>query len=158
VSADPAAEALCQAQTPAAYWGDGCQQCGPYGTCNTASSSLTTVWDWLDQVRTANFAGHSDWRLPSEDGCNSRRTGSPPYTCPCDAAELESILAPYPCATLPCIAPIFGPTAIAYSCWSASNHSISQDVAWSVGFHDGWLHTSHKSYGRKMRRGVRRGG
>src|SRR5262249_30165421 len=110
-----AAEALCQAQTAVAYWAYGCQQCtGEDGTCNVdpfGGGAITTVWEWLDQVRTANFAGHSDWRLPSEDGCNSCYTGPPDFKCPCASSqlELETILLASPCPTNACIAAIFGP-------------------------------------------------
>ena len=45
------------------------------------SGASTTVWDWLNQVNTAGFAGHTDWRLPSEAACNSCWSGPPTYTC-----------------------------------------------------------------------------
>jgi hypothetical protein len=95
-----AAEALCQAQTPPAYWTSGCEQCsGGDGTCVVAAPSITTVWDWLDQLRTTAFAGHSDWRLPTAEAMTINQ-------------ELATILvAPLPCGNHnPCIAPIFGPT------------------------------------------------
>ena len=71
----------------------GCSTC-PKATCNVDPlrvGAITTVWDWLNQLNAANFAGHNDWRLPSEGGYNSPPTGS---------NELGTIvLAPYPCAT-----------------------------------------------------------
>ena len=36
----------------------------------TSLAPITTVWDWLNQVNASNFAGHNDWRLPSEYGRN----------------------------------------------------------------------------------------
>ena len=132
-----AAEALCKAQTPAAYWTAGCEQCaGGDGVCTVATPSLTTVWDWLDGLRTSNFAGHNDWRLPSEDGCNSCYSGQ---ACACSPSELESILlSPFPCATDPCIDPIFGPTkALVGFYWSSSTDAASPDLAWEVYFQNG---------------------
>jgi hypothetical protein len=106
---------------------DLCSTCSS-GPCDVADLGVTTtVWDWINQVNAENFAGHSDWRLPSESGCNACWSGSSgpgAYACSaCDAHELETILlAPFPCPTNPCIDPIFGPSgpdpALTY--WSAS--------------------------------------
>ena len=61
------------------------------------------------------FAGHCDWRIPT-------------------IYELEGILlAPYPCASSPCIDPIFGPARTSY--WS-STPALS-DMAWVISFTDG---------------------
>ncbi len=128
-----AAAATCAAQADGGT--QGCRTCAS-GTCNVAPTGyggLTTVWDWVNQVNAANFAGHSDWRLPSEGGNNSPSTG---------AKELETILlAPFPCETHPCIDAIFGPTASSNSLsnfyWSASNSRYSDDFAWFVSFADG---------------------
>jgi len=101
-----AAAAACSAQTGGAV---GCSECS-VGTCET--SGRQTIWDWLVQVNTEGFAGHSDWRIPSEDGCNDCWTG---HSCTCNPGELQSIqLEPWPCGTHPCIDPIFGPTASEY--------------------------------------------
>ena len=80
------------------------------------------MWDWPSQLNAANFAGHNDWRLPSELGCNGPGVWGPPgYTCgSSDPHELETILLePYGCGTSPCIDPIFGPTA-SNRYWSSS--------------------------------------
>ena len=48
----------------------GCSECTS-GTCNVNpfdSGAQKTMWDWLNQVNAANFAGHNDWRLPKEGG------------------------------------------------------------------------------------------
>jgi hypothetical protein len=131
------AEALCKAQTPAAAWASGCQQCtGGDGVCRVSAPAITTVWDWLDQLRASNFAGHSDWRLPSEDGCNSCYVTS---QCSCAPAELETILlAPYPCGTDPCILPVFGPTKRTFGFyWSSSTSVAAPGQAWEVYFNGG---------------------
>ena len=89
----------------------------------------TAFTDFLVKLNTPPcFAGHCDWRLPSEYGRNSPFTG---------AKELESILlAPAPCGTSPCIDPIFGPTADVY--WSATPYTGANLLfAWLVNFnHD----------------------
>jgi hypothetical protein len=87
---------------------------------------ITTVWDWINRVNAENFAGHSDWRLPSEAGQNQCST--------CDPRELDGIrLEPFPCLRLPCIDPIFGPTASSLY-WSATSSATSPPFAWFVDF------------------------
>ena len=117
----------------------GCSVCAS-GTCNVdpfGFGAATTVWDWLNAVNASGFAGHNDWRLPSENGCNSCYTDAPSYKCPCASSELETILlASYPCGTSPCVASIFGPTASSYY-WSASSRTSIPDTTWNVYFLDG---------------------
>lgn len=92
--------------------------------------AITTVWDWLNRLNAANFAGHNDWRLPSEGGHNSPRTGS---------NELETILqAANRCAPHPCSDPIFGPPAFNFY-WSASSCSCNPISAWFVNLSDGFV-------------------
>jgi hypothetical protein len=81
--------------------------------------------DWLTQVNAANFAGHSDWRLPSDFGAND------PPTSP---DELLTILVT-PCRATPCIDPIFGPTAHG-GYWSATRNTETGGV-WIVFFNNG---------------------
>ena len=64
------------------------------------------AFGWVSQVNAANFAGHSDWRLPTVAGC----CGVTPPTG--EPAELGSVSSP--------VSPIFGPTAPGYY-WSASS-------------------------------------
>ena len=48
--------------------------------------------------------------------------------------ELQTILLePYPCSTIPCIDPIFGPTA-AYIYWSSTTVASYPSDAWYVAF------------------------
>ena len=156
-----AAETLCQAQTPAAYWANGCQQCtGGDGTCNVdpfSGGAITTVWSWLDQVR-GNFAGYSDWRLPSEDGCNSciinlcdTFPGYSDTTC-CSPSDLETILVDggpvFPCGPHRGIASLFGPTAFEY--WSASAFPPGSGV-WSVNLGDGYVEGTSKPFAHYVR-------
>jgi len=58
---DAAAETSCNAATGGAM---GCTQCAGTDTCHPIIGS-DTVWDWLNQINAASFAGHSDWRLPT---------------------------------------------------------------------------------------------
>ena len=142
----PAAETTCIAQTSA--FTHGCEQCGAgEGTCILEPGAATTVWDWLSQVNAANYAGHNDWRLPSESGCNTCWTGSSTYRCTtCGAHELETILlASYPCATFPCINSIFGPTANYYY-WSSSTYFSDPGIVWNVAFFNGAADWEAKTY------------
>ena len=92
--------------------------------------------DFLVKLKTPPcFAGHCDWRLPSEDGQNA------PFTGP---KELESILlAPDPCGTSPCIDPIFGPT-VADLYWSATSDATVPAFAWFVYFDNGFVFNNLK--------------
>ena len=116
----------------------GCSECAS-GTCNWdlfGFGAITTVWDWVNQLNAANFAGHNDWRLPSEGGQNSPATGS---------NELETIrLTPYPCGTSPCINSIFGPTASG-GYWSASANATDPGYAWDVDFGGGGVGFAYKA-------------
>lgn len=108
----------------------GCNTCS-VGTCVVdalAEGAVTTVWNWLAQLNASNFAGHADWRLPSEGGRNTPSTGT---------SELEALLrAPAPCGTNPCVESIVGPTSSgAY--WSASTATAAIANAWGVSFVDG---------------------
>jgi uncharacterized protein DUF1566 len=58
---DAAAATTCNAATGGAM---GCAQCGGTATCHTILGT-TTIWDWLNQLNAASFAGHSDWRIPT---------------------------------------------------------------------------------------------
>lgn len=115
----------------------------------TASMSLpyppdgTAFTDFLVKLNTPPcFAGHCDWRLPSEEGQNPPGTG---------AKELESILlAPYPCGTSPCIDPIFGPTA-ADRYWSSTTDATGPLGAWRVDFGDGGVDGDAKLGSRYVR-------
>jgi len=115
-------------------------------TATDPAADGTAFTDFLVKLNTPPcFAGHCDWRLPSEDG----RNGSGPN-------ELESILlAPYPCGTRPCIDPIFGPT-VDYKYWSATTSAGNPFYAWVVGFGFGQVDLVNKGlsyYVRAVRGG-----
>jgi len=106
----------------------------------------TAFTDFLVKLNTSPcFAGHCDWRLP-------RSGGRPDWGDPSgEPAELESILlAPYPCGTIPCIDPVFGPTA-AYLYWSSTTYAIYPYGAWYVGFSFGYVDYDFKFYGHYVR-------
>jgi hypothetical protein len=66
------------------------------------NGSVTT--SFLRKLNAAAFAGHTDWRLPTAGDHSSEPTGNDP--------ELDSILLPASqCSAIPCIDPVFGPTA-----------------------------------------------
>jgi hypothetical protein len=80
-------------------------------------------------VNAENFAGHADWRLPSQAGSD--------VTCPGCARELEAILDCSNFLIPSCIIdPIFGPTAIA-DYWSASTDTGNSSKVWNADFYFG---------------------
>jgi hypothetical protein len=134
-----AAAATCAAQADGGT--DGCSTCAS-GTCNVdpdADGVVTTVWDWINQVNAANFAGHDDWRLPSEAGNNTVSA----------AKELETIVDPTATGCglgSPCIDGIFGPTAAdAYS--SGTTITSSTGMMWVVDFSAGNVGSGSKQNG-----------
>jgi hypothetical protein len=162
-------EDACDANTSLGERIHGCQQCigtdgigvgGAEGTCviptvpTAGRNPITTVWDWIHQLNDSNFAGHNDWRLPNEAGCNVGRT---PGTLDCSAYgphELETILKGRgtECRAYACIDDIFGPTAIgtsfAYYYTSTSNTTDQNWRTWSVSFWDGTSYSlSKETYG-----------
>jgi len=111
--------AAAAATCTAAGGGVMCPECA-VGSCNVDPSgggSVTTVWDFINQLNAAGFAGHSDWRLPTSAGAGLFPTGQP--------AELESIVDETQGACGSggpldaCIDPVFGPTAFA-GYWTGS--------------------------------------
>jgi len=159
-----AAAAACGEQTGGT---GGCSECS-VGACETWGAQ--TIWEWIVQVNAeggSGFAGHSDWRIPSEAGCNDCYTDSLPYNCPCDPAELETILLePYRCEVDPCVDPVFntsctpGCSVFACSCtaskgyWASSTSTYflsSPGDAWFVGFSDGIVFYDSKYFGMPLR-------
>jgi uncharacterized protein DUF1566 len=130
---DADAAATCSAATGGAV---GCATCE--GICDTLGSS--TVWQWLNQLNAARFAGYSDWRIPTvgHDG---------------GAAELETIIdltAPGCGSAQPCVPAAFRSncenaqcTAPNCSCtqastyWSATTYTSSPTLAWFANFGSG---------------------
>jgi hypothetical protein len=82
--------------------------------------------DFLGKLNSgACFAGQCDWRLPTVD-------------------ELQGILlAPYPCATSPCIDATFGPTQGDVT-WSSTTDDSIPAFAWFVSFYDGRTTNANK--------------
>jgi len=84
-----AAASACSAATGGAF---GCALCSSLGpTCTTYG--FQTIWEWLVELNSANFAGHSDWHIPTvgQDG---------------GAREFETILVDG-CQTSPCVTAAF---------------------------------------------------
>ena len=97
------AATTCTAHTGGA---NGCAECAPAnGPCVLSVAGQGTVWEWLNQLNAAAFAGHADWRLP--------QAGSP--------REMESIL---DFGFTPRIDPVFGPTVAGVPYWTANWSNI----------------------------------
>jgi hypothetical protein len=118
-----AAAATCMAMAEVST--EGCGLGCPTGGCYVErAGAVTTIFDWINQVNAESYAGHSDWRIATEAGFN-----------PTGTRELESILA-VPCTTVPCIDPIFGPTANGRY-WSRTADANRSIDAWNVDFFAG---------------------
>jgi Protein of unknown function (DUF1566) len=150
-------EDACDANTPLSERIYGCQQCAAgEGTCNVhdgSADSITTVWDWLHQLNDSNFAGHNDWRLPNESGCNVSMNGQYASCSPPD--ELETILKGHgsTCLPYPCIDDIFGPTATgsASSYYWTSTSLLGGLGGWVINFHDGTAYHEGKIFSQYVR-------
>jgi polyhydroxyalkanoate synthesis regulator phasin len=114
--------------------GGGCLNC-----VNDTYSWAAAVGDWIDRLNgrlaaspsQLPFAGYTDWRLPT-------------------AAELQTILlAPFPCP-VPCIDPVFGPTATA-GYWTSSTVAGGPSSAWDVFFSNGFVNFNPKTTGLAVR-------
>jgi uncharacterized protein DUF1566 len=166
---DSAAAATCTALADGASQ-EGCSECpgGDYDPVNNPSGTgpcqgpsettpVTTVWVWLNQLNAANFAGHNDWRVPSQAGRNSCPPGQPNCTTTATPRELETIVkgAPGACDDgPPCYYAIFGvPSSL--QTWSASTGTSDQRYAWLVNFFTGMNEQVTKSYGAASVRAVR---
>ena len=157
------AAAACRAATAD---GAGCEPCPDGATCQIFRGATTTIWDWLNQLNAAEFAGHSDWRVPAV-GPNA------------DSSELESIddpSAPGCGLNAPCVPLAFdtgctsGCTVTSCSCtqfvpdawglstvyWLSTSDEGDSDDAWFAYFLDRTVGTDIKSdpgYVRAVRGG-----
>jgi Protein of unknown function (DUF1566) len=114
---DAAAAAACTAATGGAM---GCAECAGTATCNTIIGS-TTIWDWLNQINAASFAGHSDWRIPTVG-----RDGG--------TVQLETIvdMSVLGCGSgVPCVPPAFNTGCVA-GCASTSCSCTEAERYWST--------------------------
>jgi len=130
----PAAEAACLAAVPEG-WARVCELCGALeGSCTTYLG-VATGWEWLSQLNASNFAGHGDWRLPSDEGRGM---------CPGTSWELETVLREYyPCEEwFPCVDSSLGPIAESYY-WSSTLASATSawlgDLYYAYSFSPGGL-------------------
>jgi hypothetical protein len=166
---DAASAATCTALADGASQ-EGCSMCpgGDYDPMNNPSGTgpcqgpsettpVTTVWAWLNQLNAANFAGHSDWRLPSQAGRNSCPPGEANCTTTATPRELETIVkggSAAACGGPPCYYPIFGvPTSL--EAWSSSTGKSDQRYAWIVNFFTGANDQNPKNDGAVSVRAVR---
>jgi hypothetical protein len=173
------AEAACVAGTGSALTVGCSATCPSTETCNCAGAACntnaaspapgtgnySTIWQWLAWLNSANFASHSDWRIPKVN-----QSGTPA------AAELETIINPvYPnCSTPPCTYSAFN-TSCTPSCtvdgaggttmcsctqssyyWSATPYGGNPNFAWYVDFSGGYVNYGSKGnffYVRAVRGG-----
>lgn len=126
---DAAAATTCSTATGGSM---GCAQCAGTATCHPIIGS-TTIWDWLNQINAANFAGHSDWRIPSVG-----RDGG--------TVQLETIVdqSVSGCGSLPCVPPAFntacvaGCTAAGCSCTQAERYWSATSIVGNLPFPSVW--------------------
>src|SRR5262249_45810424 len=127
---DAAAASTCSAATGGAM---GCAPCGGTATCKPING-LTTVWQWLNQLNAAGFAGHGDWRIPTVG-----RDGG--------AVQLETIVdtSVSGCGSgVPCVPPAFntgcvsGCTATGCSCSQAERYWSATSIVGTLPFPSAW--------------------
>ena len=127
---DADAEAACNAAMGGAM---GCAQCSGTATCRPIIGS-ETVWDWLNRINAASFAGHSDWRIPTlgRDG---------------GMVQLETIVdtSVSGCGSgVPCVPPAFdtgcvaGCTATSCSCTQAERYWSTTSIVGTLPFPSTW--------------------
>jgi hypothetical protein len=109
--------------------------CTPPG--NSSAPTVLTVWAWLNQLNAVNFAGHNDWRLPSQAGRNGCPVSDPDCATAVAPLELETIRNGEPATCQPhCLYPIFG-VPVQQQTWSSSTMNADQRYAWTVRFFSG---------------------
>ena len=141
---DAAAAATCAAHSDGGTASPpvGCSECpGATGPCtppgNSGAATVLTVWAWLNQLNAGNFAGHDDWRLPSQAGRNNCPVSEPDCATAPAPLELETIRNGGPNACQPnCLYPIFG-IPVQQQTWSSSTMNADQRYAWTVRFFSG---------------------
>ena len=122
------------------------------GDCQTGSPNGLTIFKWVAQLNTANFAGHNDWRIPNKK-------------------ELESIVDAQ--VFNPAVSPAFQGASCGVACtdmtnpacsctvssnyWSSTTYANNPTNAWNVNFNDGNVNANNKTnnnYVRAVRGGL----
>ncbi len=166
---DAASAATCTAQADGSTAPEeGCSECpggdydattnpGGTGPCvgPSGTGSPVTIWVWLNRLNAATFAGHDDWRIPSQAARNSCPPGEPNCTTTATPRELDTIVrgTPASCSS-PCTYPIFG-VPVELQTWSSSTTAADHRYAWLVNFFDGKSEHVPKNDGAVSVRAVR---
>jgi len=124
----------------------GCDECtGGEGTCTVTPNG--TIWQWLNDLNTANYGGHNDWRVP---GLQELVTlvDYADATAPITFAALHGASCGAACtdvndAACACTQSDFH--------WSASTLQASPTNAWLVDFSNGDVSTFSKTLGFYVR-------
>lgn len=92
------------------------------------------LWDWLNQINVASFAGHSDWRIPTV----GRDSGTVQLETIVDTSVSE-------CGSgVPCVPPAFntgcvaGCTASGCSCTQAESYWSATSIVGNLPFPSAW--------------------
>lgn len=132
----------------------GCDECtGGDGTCTVNSPAITTVWNWVAQLNTASFAGHTDWRAPTRQELEAILDIAD-TTPPVVNAAFHGASCGVACTDI---------TSAACSCtqsgsyWSASTYAPFPIGAWIVNFDGGGVNAGTKPDNGLYVRAVRGG-
>jgi hypothetical protein len=128
----------------------------PGGTCSYFLIDFysATIFQWVDQVNAANFAGHNDWRIP-----NMRELASLVNygkLNPAVSAEFNTNCGANSSGNPGCTVTTCSCTNASQPYWSSSTDAYSLHFAWRVYFFDGSTSALNKAgpvYVRAVRGG-----
>jgi hypothetical protein len=114
----------------------GSEGIGMDGTCTG-----TTIFEWVDQLNAAAFAGHSDWRIPNVRELSSMYNYA--YGFPAVSPEFNTNCGLYSIGNPGCTVLTCSCTAYGLAYWSSTTFVLQPEAAWGV-FAYGYQLYTHK--------------
>jgi hypothetical protein len=131
-----------------------CSAFVPGATCDASPTGAPlTIFQWVDQVNAANFAGHNDWRIPNvRELASLANYGN---VNPAVSAEFNSNCGANSSGNPGCTVTTCSCTG-SFLYWSSSTYASTPQTAWVVNFYDG-LTTADGKFFTDYARAVRGG-